>query len=143
MYSYKIDVSDYFNSIPVDRICEALDNTVTDDDKLLAFMKALLKEERVRSGEVMITEQKGIMAGTPIASFYANLYLKELDEHFKEQGVLYARYSDDIIVFAHSENELNTYKNTILEHLKSKGLTVNPDKEVFASPEDGFTFLRF
>ena len=67
MYSYKIDVSDYFNSIPVDRICEALDNTVTDDDKLLAFMKALLKEERVRSGEDIITEQKGIMAGTPIA----------------------------------------------------------------------------
>lgn len=141
MYSYKIDVSDYFNSIPVGRICEALDNTITDDDKLLALMKTLLQEERVRSGEDIITEQKGIMAGTPIASFYANLYLKELDEHFREQGVLYARYSDDIIVFAHSENELTTYKNTILEHLKNKGLTVNPDKEVFASPEDGFTFL--
>ena len=141
MYSYKIDVSDYFNSIPVDKMCDALDKTVTDDDKLLAFMKALLKEERVKSGEVMITEQKGIMAGTPIASFYANLYLKELDEHFKELGVLYARYSDDIIVFANTEEELQTYKDTILEHLKSKGLTVNPDKEVFASPEDGFTFL--
>ncbi len=141
MYSYKIDVSDYFNSIPVDKMCDALDKTVTDDDKLLAFMKALLKEERVKSGEVMITEQKGIMAGTPIASFYANLYLKELDEHFKEQGVLYARYSDDIIVFAHTEDELKVYKNTILEHLQNKGLTVNPAKEVTATPEDGFTFL--
>ena len=141
MYSYKIDVSDYFNSIPVNKMCDALDKTVTDDDKLLSFMKALLQEERVRSGEDIITEQKGIMAGTPIASFYANLYLKELDEHFKELGVLYARYSDDIIVFAHTEDELKVYKNTILEHLKSKGLTVNPDKEVFASPEDGFTFL--
>ena len=140
-YSYKIDVSDYFNSIPVEGICSALDDAVTDDVELLSFMKALLKEERVRSGEDIITEQKGIMAGTPIASFYANLYLKELDEHFKEQGVLYARYSDDIIVFAHSENELTTYKNTILEHLKNKGLTVNPDKEVTATPEDGFTFL--
>ncbi|PWJ70185.1 reverse transcriptase (RNA-dependent DNA polymerase) [Ruminococcaceae bacterium R-25] len=141
MYSYKIDVSDYFNSIPVDKMCDALDKTVTDDDKLLAFMKALLKEERVKSGEVMITEQKGIMAGTPIASFYANLYLKELDEHFKELGVLYARYLDDIIVFANTEEELQTYKDTILEHLKSKGLTVNPAKEVTATPEDGFTFL--
>lgn len=141
MYSYKIDVSDYFNSIPVDKMCDALDKTVTDDDKLLSFMKALLQEERVKSGEVMITEQKGIMAGTPIASFYANLYLKGLDEHFKELGVLYARYSDDIIVFAHTEDELKVYKNTILEHLKNKGLTVNPDKEVTATPEDGFTFL--
>ena len=141
MYSYKIDVSDYFNSIPVDKMCDALDKTVTDDDKLLSFMKALLQEERVRSGEDIITEQKGIMAGTPIASFYANLYLKELDEHFKELGVLYARYSDDIIVFANTEEELQTYKDTILEHLKNKGLTVNPAKEVTATPEDGFTFL--
>ena len=141
MYSYKIDVSDYFNSIPVDRICDALDNTITDDAELLKFMKTLLQEDKVRSGNDIITEQKGIMAGTPIASFYANLYLKELDEHFKEQGVLYARYSDDIIVFANNADELAAYKQVILEHLKNKGLTVNPDKEVTASPEDGFTFL--
>ncbi len=140
-YSYKIDVSDYFNSIPVEGICRALDDTVTDDDELLAFMKALLKEERVRSGGDMITEQKGIMAGTPIASFYANLYLKDLDEYFSGRGITYARYSDDIIVFADSEKELKAYKQTILDHLKSKGLKVNPDKEVTASPEEGFTFL--
>ena len=140
-YSYKIDVSDYFNSIPVEGICRALDDTVTDDGELLAFMKALLKEERVRSGEDMITEQKGIMAGTPIASFYANLYLKDLDEYFSGREITYARYSDDIIVFADSEEELAEYKETILDHLKSKGLKVNPDKEVTASPEEGFTFL--
>ena len=140
-YSYKIDVSDYFNSIPVEGICSALDDAVTDDVELLSFMKALLKEERVRSGEDIITEQKGIMAGTPIASFYANLYLKDLDEYFSGRGITYARYSDDIIVFADSAEELSTYKQTILDHLKSKGLKVNPDKEVTASPEEGFTFL--
>ena len=141
MYSYKIDVSDYFNSIPVDKLCKILDETVTDDDRLLAFMKALLCEEKVLYEKEIVTEQKGIMAGTPIASFYANLYLKDLDEHFKDRGVLYARYSDDIIVFAHTEDELNEYKNVILDHLNKKGLKVNQDKEVFATPDDGFTFL--
>lgn len=141
MYSYKIDVSDYFNSIPVDKMCAALDKTITDDEKLLSLMKTLLKEETVRDRDNIITEQKGIMAGTPIASFYANLYLKELDEYFKELGVLYARYSDDIIVFANNADELATYKQVILEHLNNKGLMVNPDKEVTATPEDGFTFL--
>ena len=43
LYSYKIDVSDYFNSIPVDKICSALDETISDDEKLLTFMKTLLK----------------------------------------------------------------------------------------------------
>ena len=141
MYSYKIDVSDYFNSIPVDKLCNILDETITDDGRLLSFMKALLCEEKALYENAPVTEQKGIMAGTPIASFYANLYLKDLDEFFKEKGVLYARYSDDIIVFAHTKEEIAGYKNVILEHLRNKGLNVNPDKEVFATPEDGFTFL--
>ncbi len=141
MYSYKIDVSDYFNSIPVDQMCAALDKTITDDDRLLSFMKALLKEERSISGDKEERVPKGIMAGTPIASFYANLYLKELDEWFRDRGIMYARYSDDIIVFAKNEDEIREYKKIILDFLKDKGLTVNPDKEVFASPEDGFTFL--
>lgn len=141
MYSYKIDVSDYFNSIPVEKICLELEKNITDDDKLLSFMKTLLREERVISEGKIIEEQKGIMAGTPIASFYANLYLKDLDKYFKDKRVLYARYSDDIIVFAKSESEIREYQETILEFLKNRGLTVNPSKEVFASPEDGFTFL--
>ena len=29
LYSYKIDVSDYFNSIPVDKICSVLDETIS------------------------------------------------------------------------------------------------------------------
>ena len=141
MYSYKIDVSDYFNSIPVDRICSVLDVTVTDDVELLCFMKTLLREECVIDSDKVINEKKGIMAGTPIASFYANLYLKDLDEKFNSQGILYARYSDDIIVFAKEKETILEYKNIILEHLESKGLSVNPGKEVLADPEDGFTFL--
>ena len=141
LYSYKIDVSDYFNSIPVDKICSVLDETVTDDEKLLTFMKTLLKEENALYENEIITEQKGIMAGTPIASFYANLYLKDLDEWFRDRGILYARYSDDIIVFAKSEDEINRYRNVILTKLDEKGLKVNPDKEFYGRPEDGFTFL--
>ncbi len=141
LYSYKVDVSNYFNSIPVDKLTSLLDETITDDPQLLQFMKALLCEEKVRSGNELIVEQKGIMAGTPIASFYANLYLKSLDEWFHSRGILYARYSDDIIVFAKTEEEILSYKNVILDHLHEKGLTVNPDKEVFATPSDGFTFL--
>ena len=141
LYSYKIDVSDYFNSIPVAGLCSILDRTVTDDSELLEFMKALLTEERVISGDSIICEKKGIMAGTPIASFYANLYLKDLDEWFDVRGILYARYSDDIIVFAKDEKEIKEYRDQILGRLSSKGLNVNPDKEFQGSPEDGFTFL--
>ena len=141
LYSYKIDVSNYFNSIPVDRLCSILDSSICDDAELLAFMKALLYEEKVLYRGETVTESKGIMAGTPIASFYANLYLKDLDSWFSSREILYARYSDDIIVFARSESELALYKNVILNTLAEKGLSVNPDKEVFGTPSDGFCFL--
>lgn len=141
MYSYKIDVSDYFNSVPVEKMCGILEDTVTDDEDLLKFMKTLLCEDKVLSNDEIIHEKKGIMAGTPIASFYADLYLKDLDEWFREHGITYARYSDDIIVFAKTAEQINEYRNVILEHLKIKGLTVNPAKEISGGPGDGFTFL--
>lgn len=141
LYSYKIDVSDYFNSVPVGKLCGILEDTVKDDERLLKFMKALLCEDKVISGGEIIHERKGIMAGTPIASFYANLYLRDLDEWFRERGILYSRYSDDIIVFAENEEKISEYRNVILEHLKAKGLTVNPDKESSGKPGEGFTFL--
>ena len=83
------------------------------------------------------------MAGTPVASFYANLFLKDLDKHFEDIGVMYARYSDDIIVFADTKEEVDTHREYILEFLKEKHLSVNPDKEQFSTPEEGAVFLGF
>lgn len=46
------------------------------------------------------------MAGTPMSPFLANVYLTEMDKYFEERDVLYFRYSDDIILFADSMEEL-------------------------------------
>ena len=83
------------------------------------------------------------MAGTPLSAFYANLYLSELDKWFDERNIIYARYSDDIIVFASGESELYEYSQHIKEQLAQNQLAINPDKECFAKPGDGFTFLGF
>ena len=55
----------------------------------------------------IIEEEKGIMAGVPIASFLANYYLKDLDNYFYKHGVTYCRYADDIIVF--DDKEMKPY----------------------------------
>ena len=47
------------------------------------------------------------MAGTPIAVFFSNLYLTELDKCFDNRDdIIYCRYSDDIIVFAKKKERL-------------------------------------
>ncbi|MBO4847836.1 MAG: hypothetical protein J5586_01645 [Clostridia bacterium] len=143
MYSYKVDVSDYFNSIDVPRLLPVLEEALSDDPGLFGFLRGLLTQPLVLDRGEAVPERKGIMAGTPTASFLANLYLADLDRHFYEAGVPYARYSDDIILFAGSREECGEHARCVRELLARKGLSVNPKKEEFSSPEDGFTFLGF
>jgi hypothetical protein len=143
MYSYKVDISNYFNSIPIERFLPILKETLSDDAPLYEFLSALLKKEEVSDRGKIICEEKGIMAGTPLAAFYANLYLKDMDEWFESSRIPYARYSDDIIVFGKTREETESYAAKIKELLAAKGLSVNPDKELFSTPDEGWTFLGF
>ncbi len=143
LYSYKVDISNYFNSIPVPRLLPMLEEVLGDDAALYGFLSRLLEEPYVNDRGKEIAEEKGIMAGTPLSAFYANLYLKDLDRHFEEQGIPYARYSDDIILFAPSREEAEAHAAYIRSFLAEYGLKVNPDKESFSTPEEGWTFLGF
>ena len=143
MYSYKVDVSDYFNSVSVNKLLPMLESAFSDDERLYVFLSSLLCEPNVIENGQVHTEQKGIMAGTPVATFYANLYLSELDRYFYDNGVLYARYSDDIILFAPTCEECMSHAEKVRTFLADHALSVNPKKECFASPDEGFTFLGF
>ena len=81
------------------------------------------------------------MAGTPISTFLANLYLIQMDHYFSEAGVLYARYSDDIIIFAETQEAREVHAQKILAFLSEAGLTVNPDKEARTAPGEMWVFL--
>ena len=83
------------------------------------------------------------MAGTPISPFLANIYLMELDKHFAEAKVVYARYSDDIILFAPDRATLEGYIATLSAFLEKYQLQANPDKVRIFSPEEAFDFLGF
>ena len=143
MYAYKVDIHDYFNSVPVEAFLPVLQEAVGEDAELCDFLSGLLAEPRVYDRGRAVTDRKGIMAGTPVASFYANLYLRELDEHFASVGVPYARYSDDIIVFDVSRGKAEEHAQYIREFLESRSLTVNPKKENFYEPGEAWTFLGF
>ena len=142
-WAYKADIHNYFNSVPVGRLVPKLEKVLSDDPELFRFLRRLLEEPEVLEEGQPITEEKGIMAGTPIASFYADLYLMDLDEAFARDGVPYARYSDDIIVFADSREEVLRRAERIRSFLAEAGLEINPDKEDLFAPEEGWNFLGF
>ena len=143
MWAYKADVSNYFNSIPVEKLLPMLAEALGEDGRLYGFLSALLGEERALSGRETVREQKGIMAGTPLSAFYANLYLRELDRHFARRVVPYARYSDDIILFAPDRAGAEALAGEVRTILTEHGLGLNPAKEELFDPAEGWTFLGF
>ena len=143
MYSYKADISNYFNSVPIERLLPMLKEVLSDDEELYAFLSRLLTEPRVIDGNKVIIEEKGIMAGTPLSAFYADLYLMELDRFFAERNIPYGRYSDDVILFAETEEKCREYADFLRSFITERELDINPKKESFCTPDEGWTFLGF
>lgn len=141
MYCYKADVSDYFNSIDTDILLGDLSAVLNGDLKLLEFFRRLLTEDKATESGKVVSLKRGAMAGTPVSPFFANVYLMSLDAHFSELKIPYARYSDDIILFAKSPEELNVHINYLREFLCSRKLKINADKETFAAPYEKREFL--
>lgn len=141
MYSYKADISDYFNSVNIDILIPILEKTIDDDPELIKFFKSILYNEFVLENGKIIKEKKGIMAGTPISSFFANIYLTEMDFYFESKHAVYARYSDDIIVFADTKQQLQSYIDYINNILAKYDLKINERKVIITLPNEKWDFL--
>ena len=142
-YSYKVDIHDYFNSINVDRVLEILKDRLPDEKWLYSFFECLLNNPYALKDGTKVAVKKGVMAGTPTAGFLANLYLCDMDKYFMDKNVIYARYSDDIIVFSDSEKSIEEYENVIKDFLHNYELEVNPAKEIKTGPGEKIEFLGF
>ena len=66
-----------------------------------------------------------------------------MDKFFHDAHVTYARYSDDIIIFAPDREMIEGHKNRMAEFLKEYRLEMNPDKERIYSPDEAYEFLGF
>lgn len=145
MFSYKVDVSDYFGSVDVSVLVPQLHGCLADDPRLCAFFELLLTDQRVEIDGRATCENKGIIAGSAISTFFANVYLSDLDWLFADEGegapAPYVRYSDDIIVFAPTQQEIAAHEATIKQALARRGLGVNPAKEARTAPGQAWVFL--
>ncbi len=143
MWAYKLDIQNYFNSIPIPKLLPMLKRAFAEDQMLYDFFERMLTNNQVAYRDEIFEEEHGIMAGTPTSPFLADLFLNDVDHYFHQQGVIYARYSDDIILFADSREELLQYKATLNAMIAECGLQINPTKERIFAPEEGYEFLGF
>ncbi|MCR4655129.1 MAG: reverse transcriptase/maturase family protein [Lachnospiraceae bacterium] len=143
MYCFKADIRDYFNSIPAERLCDKLSEFIKDDEPLVDFIRKILCVNKSIDTEtgLIINENRGAMAGTPVSPFLANVYLNDVDKWFENEGIIYFRYADDILLFCESEEKLNHYRDILIRMVNEEGLSINKDKEYLYTPEDAWEFL--
>ncbi|NLW89024.1 MAG: hypothetical protein GXY43_04780 [Clostridiaceae bacterium] len=137
----RIDIRNYFNSVPVERMVRILTDALEREPGVAASVTAMLRNDRVREkGRVVRDESKGIMAGMPLSPLLANLYLTDFDREAVTWAPVYARYSDDMIFFC-NPGEVKSLWDRIEKALLLHGLCRNEEKSVVVSPGEGWEFL--
>lgn len=139
---YKIDIQNYFNSIKVELLLPKLKVILENDEKLYDFLETILTDKRVQFKNRTIIEEKGIMAGIPIAEFLANVYLSDMDKKYYEQKVIYARYSENIILFCR-ENELQQRMIDLERELYKHQLSIDIKTRKLIAPGESWMFMGF
>lgn len=142
-YCLKVDISNYFNSIDIDILLSKLDFLKESDIPLYLLFSKILKENLVWENTKILLEQHGAMAGTPISPFFANVYLSDVDYYFEQKNLLYFRYSDDILLFADTMEELLELQCELYGKISELKLSVNTDKVHISAPGEVWEFLGF
>lgn len=143
MYCLKVDISNYFNSICVEKLLEKLTFVRDRDVKAYELFERILSREQVWENGRLVPDRHGAMAGTPVSPFFANVYLRDMDAFFQNLGILYFRYSDDILIFADTEALLMQYREQLYRMLDEHLLLVNPEKVHISRPGETWEFLGF
>ena len=142
-WALKLDLHNYFNSMPSHKLADEFSKVITDDKPLLDFLIRFFTLDNALSTGTVITENRGAMAGVPLSAFCANLYLTDLDKHFENAAIPYFRYSDDILILADTKQQAIEYYDLVKEHIEKKGLTLNEEKFSLTPPHEAWEFLGF
>lgn len=141
LYGVKLDIHAYFNSVKKEYLYKCIDELFPQTASVRKTISALFMDDNITYRGKAETEYKALIPGSAIGSFWANYCLRELDEHFDKNNIVYARYSDDIILFDDSEEKVRSHIAWILEKIDNYGLTINEDKYTYFKPNEPVEFL--
>ncbi|MGB6598351.1 MAG: reverse transcriptase domain-containing protein [Candidatus Acidiferrum sp.] len=144
LYVVKRDIANYFPSVDHGRLLAQLAELIEPEDYLFRLLEERVRFPYEEEGQTLRAEQ-GIAFGTPVACFFANLYLTPLDRRLDGlHGLRCFRYADDLLLLASSRETIQTaiaiFDETLNERkLRSK---VSHEKNRFLS-RDGASAADF
>jgi len=138
------DLKGYFDSIPQDKLMEAVAAHIA-DGAVNRLVRSFLEQGVMESGKGWKPTEAGTPQGAVISPLLANLYLNPLDHLMVRQGQEMVRYADDFVILCQSQQEAQETLEKLKEWVKTAGLVLHPVKTriVDANAPGGFDFLGY
>ena len=140
---YKIDLSKYFDSVPIEYIDAVFDDVEKQfgPSSILDLVREYYHDDTLLDlDRNEIHKYTSLRQGCAIAAFLADAVLCDIDTVISNYNVVYYRYSDDILIIG-EDADAAFYK--ISEMLESRSLKLNPKKVEILKKHKWFTFLGF
>jgi RNA-directed DNA polymerase len=136
------DLKGYFDTIPQDKLLEAVAAKVA-DSRVLKLLEGYLRQGVMETGKGWTPTQRGTPQGAVLSPLLANLYLDPLDHKMAGEKREMTRYADDFIIQCRSQAEAQNALETVRQWVSEAGLVLHPEKTriVDASQPGGFDFL--
>ena len=135
------DLKGYFDSLPQDKLLEAVRKKIA-DGRVLRLLEKYLKQGVLESGRDWQPTAQGTPQGAVISPLLANIYLDPLDQQMAGRGREMIRYADDFIILCRSQAEAQEALAEVAAWVSEAGLVLHPQKTriVDASQPGGFDF---
>lgn len=138
-----VDIEGFFDEVSHDILMDQIGRQVR-DKSVLRLIGSYLRCGKLDANNRKVRHNgKGIPQGGPLSPLLANIYLNPLDRKLEEWGVAFARYADDLTIFAQSREEAEELLARVSRWVESKlKLRVNRTKSGTRPPEEG-NFLGY
>jgi RNA-directed DNA polymerase len=138
------DLKGYFDSIPQDKMMEAVETQIA-DGAVLKLIGQMLRQGVMESGKGWKPTETGTPQGAVISPLLANIYLNPLDQTMARQAQQMVRYADDFVILCQNQQQAQEVLEQLRQWTEAAGLTLHPTKTriVDASEKGGFDFLGY
>ncbi|SDN85680.1 Retron-type reverse transcriptase [Actinomyces ruminicola] len=137
-YVLRTDVEDYFPNADVEDALAVL-SPVLRCARTINLIRLLARPRRAH-GERRV-RGRGIAQGSCLSPLLANLALADVDAALCDAGYGYARFADDIVVCAPTEDDLLSAYDLLSSRVAAHGLTLNQEKTTMTTFDEGFCYL--
>lgn len=118
LFVAEFDFSKFFDTISHDYLYKQFDQNgffISEEERCV--IKAFLKDR-----------QEGIPQGTSISLFLANLACWQLDKNLERQGLQFARYADDTVIWSTDYTKITQAMEIMNNFSKDVGVKINSSK---------------